>query len=582
MISSFGIGNPGMILPALIGGAALLALLLIKEWADRDLGALWSRILAAGISVASLVLIALEPVMETEREGRLGILLTEGFRQGQADSLKKAHPGIRTFDYKAGQPLQVPGEVKTLYILGYGPQGYDHWQFAGHRCHFLGASPPAGIMGIQYRKTLGLGGDLSVRGLYSNAPDSTRLLLLDPGGNPADSVLLAGEGVSEFQLRGVPKAAGDYVFTLEARDPRGEVLSAEPLPVRIRTGNPLRLLILNTYPTFETKYLKNFLAGRGNALLVRSQLTRGRYKFEYFNREATPVYRFSDKILSDFDAVIADWPSLQNLDPASLRAIEKRVAESGLGLFIQPDEDYFRQNPGRAYFEFSAGPGESANPGEDGELERYPYFLSGPFTAREVQNPGSGPIGVVRPLGAGRVATTWLRETYPLVLDGKEAAYAQIWTTLLDAVVTAKGEALEWEALTGIPRVDEPFEFRVRTGITDPEVRNSREARIPLIREVLLPGNWQGRDYPRETGWNRLRAGPDSLPTHTYFVYDEKAWESVEAHQLLQANRRAFSDAEDVSPLVKQKEPVPPIWFFAAFLLGMGWLWLAPRILPGG
>ena len=575
------IGNPQWLGPALGVGLALLALLLYREWENREIGALPSRLAAALLAVASLVMLALEPAVEKEREGGSGILLTEGYQEDQLDSLREALPGIRTYRYEKGQPLAIPNSLRSLYVFGYGPEAYDRWQFDSLSVAFRGAEPPDGITDLAHPAEVRLDEELRVRVQYRNPGAGHHLLLRDPGGNTADSVLLAPDPLSAYELRSLPRAAGDFRYSLAARDSTGEVLQEGPLPVRVRPRTTIRVLILNDFPTFETRYLKNFLADSGHELLVRSQLTRNRYKFEFINRDPDPIYSLTAYNLEGFDLVIADRPAYAGLGPTSRNALENRISEGGLGLFIQPDDGYFRLPRRLALFDFDShpDPGSLPGPASGPDIEKYPYTLAGPFTAREIAwSPGVS-LGAVRPFGLGRVGTTWLRETYPLVLSGQEDQYRLLWTTLLNEVVQTRQESGSWEALTAMPRVDEPFHFMLRTLEEEPQVENSRDARLPLRQHVLVPAKWEGTDYPLATGWNHLRRPADSLPGFRYYVFEDGDWQSVAANRRLDANRLAFQGAGEVSTKVREFVPVSRLWFFALFLLGIGWIWLAPRIL---
>ncbi|MDC6355690.1 MULTISPECIES: hypothetical protein [unclassified Robiginitalea] len=575
------IGNPEWLWPALGVGVALLVLLLYREWGNREIGALPSRIAAALLAVASLVMLALEPAVEREREGGSGILLTDGFQEWQVDSLKEAYPGIRTYRYIKGKSLPVPGSLRKLFVLGYGPEPYDRWQFDSLGIVFPGVEPPVGFTELAYPGQVQLDQELHVRVHYRNSGGGHHLLLRDPGGNSADSIRLGGASEGTYELRTVPKAVGDFRYSLAARDSAGQVLQEGPLPVRVRPRNTMRVLVLNDFPTFETRYLKNFLADSGHELLVRSQITRNRYKFEFINRDPDPIYALTDDILSGFDLVIADRAAYTGLSAASRGALETRISEGGLGLFIQPDDAYFRLPRRLALFDFDRNPDPGSLPGSASgpEIKKYPYTLTGPFTARGIEwSPGVS-VGVVRPYGLGRVATTWLRETYPLVLSGQEDRYRLLWASLLNEVVQGRQQTAAWDAQTTIPRVDEPFRFRLRTAGEVPQVVNSGGARVPLRQNVLIPTKWEGTDYPVKTGWNPLRLPADSLPGFRYYVFEEGDWHTVAASRRLVANRIAFQGEEQVSTTVTEYVPVSPLWFYAVFLLGMGWLWLAPRVL---
>ena len=72
-------------------------------------------------------------------------------------------------------------------------------------------------------------------------------------------------------------------------------------------------------------------------VLVRSQLTKGKYKFEYFNRERTPIYDFSQERLMKFDIIFIDANSYNNLSSKSFSELINTVKGHGLGIIVQPD-----------------------------------------------------------------------------------------------------------------------------------------------------------------------------------------------------------------------------------------------------
>ncbi|WP_431137742.1 hypothetical protein, partial [Psychroserpens mesophilus] len=88
----------------------------------------------------------------------------------------------------------------------------------------------------------------------------------------------------------------------------------------------------------------NFLAENGHSVVVRSQLTKGRYKFEYFNTEAVPVYQLTENGLQPFDLVIIDADSYLELPTSSKAALDFNIQEEGLGLFVQPSPAIFNQS----------------------------------------------------------------------------------------------------------------------------------------------------------------------------------------------------------------------------------------------
>src|SRR5690606_7918702 len=291
------------------------------------------------IGMASLVLLLLRPALPLGSREGLGILLTQGHRPKELDSLRSRYRGIAVEDYRPGRTMDVLEGVDSLFILGRGPQLYDHWQLGGRTVHFLGGEEPSGLVDISRPRELYLGEELVVRAKVMRPEAGHWILLRDPGGNALDSVALEAGPQQSIQLGARPKAKGRFIYTLEERDSLGGPLAKEPLPLIVREREALDILMVNRFPTFEAKYLKNFLAQRGHGLLVRSQMSRGKYKFEYINRKGSPLHGLSAENLRPFDLIVMDAPSYLGLGASSKTALETALRENGSGLLLLPDAE---------------------------------------------------------------------------------------------------------------------------------------------------------------------------------------------------------------------------------------------------
>ena len=580
MNESWGILNDSLLWPALSAALLLLALFAYKEWRDVQGNGLFLRLLLAVCAVGALLGLVLKPAILQELEQGKALVLTPGYDSRVADSLKGAHPGIRTLEYQPGQLLEPNPSFTSAIVLGHGFASYDLWQAEGRKMTFLPAESPAGISRLNPTADGVLGRKVAIKGVYKNPVAGHRLLLRDPGGNPRDSAVMPGGSQWAFRLESVPKAVGNLTYLLEEQDSSGRVVRTDPVPLRVRRPSPMRVLILNTFPTFETRYLKNLLAEKGNEVVVRSQMTRGAYKFEYLNRKAQPVYQLSGENLQEFDLLITDAASYRGLGASSRTALSKSIEETGLGLLIQADARYLGLPEDQAYFGFRPDGRTTWDAGADKELvlDKYPYTFSMDFPVQPIVLPNGKQVGAYRPLGEGKVVTTLLKDTYQWVLQGKAEAYQELWTALLSQAAAATESPFAWEVRTPLPRVDEPFEFRIRGALPEQEIENELGLRLPLIQDLWNPTLWKGRDYPERRGWSHLQFPSDSLPDFPYYVYGERDWEVLGIESTLQANRLFFQGMPESETTSEGLVPVSPIWFYALFLASMGWLWLGPRL----
>ncbi len=580
MNESWGILNTSLLWPALSAAMLLSGLFILKEWPSRKDSGFYLRVFLGMCAVLALLGLVLKPAVRQDLEQRKALLLTPGFDPEAADSLKEAHPGIRTLEYHPGNPLAIDPSLTTVLILGHGLAPYDLWQVKDRKVVFIPAPPPAGITRLRSPRDVVLGSSVSIKGMYNKPVEGNRLLLRDPGGNPRDSVLMPNRPQWNFSLESVPKAAGNLTYFLEEQDSSGQVVRIDPFPLRVKRASPMRVLILNTFPTFETRYLKNLLAEKGNAVVVRSQLTRGAYKFEYLNRKEQPVYQLTGENLQEFDLLITDAASYRGLGASSRKALRESIENSGLGLLIQADDRFLSLPEDESFFDFRPDGRTTwdAGYGKGLVLDKFPLVFSMNFPIQPILLPNGKQAGAYRPVGKGKVVTTLLKDTYQWVLQGKGEAYRELWAVLLSHAAAANEVPVAWETRTLLPRRDEPFDFRIRGALSEQVLKNDRGLRLPLIQDMLVPAVWKGTDYPERVGWNHLRFTADSLPDFNYFVYGDGDWEALGIQSTLEVNSRYFKGIKETETTGEGLVPVSSMWFYVLFLAAMGWLWLEPRL----
>jgi len=572
--------NPKLLWPVLLGCALLWTIFIWKEWSQRREIRFWVKIMTSFIGLSCLGLMMLKPALPMEQAKGRGIVLTEGFQSAQLDSLRSKYKGIPVERYAPGEILKVTDKADSLFLLGNGLRPFDFWQMQDRAITFLGAGETSGWSVIRHEKQFNLGEALHVRAEYMQPKKDHWAILLDNAGNPLDSILFEETESQELEFTASPKASGRFVYALVEKDQDGTIASEEPLPIIVENMRPLKVLMVNDFPTFETKYLKNFLAEMGHEVSVRSQLTRNKYKFEYFNTASKPVYQFTQKDLEDVDLLIIDADSYADLSASSRTALEKSVEVDGLGLFVQPNTSLFK-NSKNSFLKFNVDyPEKVSFSGSSRTLEKYPYMFREDFPVQSILM-DSVTIASYLVRGKGKMASSVLRNSYQLILEGDQGLYARLWTKILDRIVRKSEKLAEWESLTEIPHIDEPLQFYVRTRLETPQVQ-TEGALIPLQQDLQVSSYWQGTTYPRKQGWNQLEIQKDSIATFPYYVFSGDERKTVSQRQRMMANIKEFgineNGLEQDIALTKILQPIAPVWFYALFLLCMGWLWLEPKL----
>ncbi|WP_127019450.1 hypothetical protein [Flagellimonas beolgyonensis] len=580
MIDGLTFLNQKLLLPILLGGILVFGFFVWKEWPQKGERRFWIKLAIGFIGLVALALLVLKPAVPQMVSGKKSIILTEGYRQAQLDSLTKLYKRISIESYQPGKLFSKINPNDTLFVLGYGLEPFDFWLVEQNKVDFLGAEPLVGWTAIHYKPVIELGDILSLQTEYTQSKEGHWALLYDNGGNALDSVEFSGETLQKLTFKVEPKASGRFEFALVEKDAQGEVISQEPIPFQVLEPDPLQVLIINTFPTFETKYLKNFLAENGHGVVVRSQLTKGRYKFEYFNTEAVPVYQLSENELQSFDLVIIDADSYLELNKNSREALDKNVKDEGLGLYVQPSGPLFNQAGRKFPLSFERdGVQELRIEGTQQTLEKFPFRLKEEILVEPIQW-DAAMVGALARQGMGKVGTILLQDSYQLILDGKQEMYSALWSTIVDAMAKTKVVGTAWETKTPFPSVDQPFQFILKTDRLEPEVSSGRGT-VPLLQDLQIPTHWKGTTYPTTAGWNALAMAQDSLPAFYYYVFQKDSRKAEHQKWVQQLNQRQFGKMgtkADTRDLVKKRAPLNSIWFFIVFLLCMGWLWLEPKL----
>ncbi|MEH6512317.1 MAG: hypothetical protein V7734_04345 [Maribacter arcticus] len=580
MIEGFSFVNKDILIPVFIGGLVLFGSYFYKEWVTRKQGNFSINIIVALLTIAALVILVLEPTREVEINDHQGILLSEGFNVQQRDSLLSLNKGLKVLKYNPKKSIRNQlDSLTTVYVLGEGIKPFDFSRFNNIAVEYFPAKIPLGITQLTYTKKISLGEKVEVIGSYNQPVNGSFLVFEDSRGNGLDSIQFVESSFTDFTLSGSPKASGNYVYQLSEKDSAGVVINSNPLPIEIKQKQPLRVLILNNFPTFETKYLKNFLSEEGHEVVVRSQLTKGKFKFEYFNTTSLPVYQFTDEILKQFDLVIADADTYFSFGSTIKNRFEKNIRENGLGVFIQPSDFIFNRSASWSYFRFNRDDiKELQILNSTIALEKYPYEFDEEFLVSPIIVGDGKTIAAYKQMALGRVATTTLLSSYQMLLNGSGQTYKSIWTKILDEIAKPKIVPVEWKPETQIPKVDEPFDFSLYTNQQEFAVIDEDSVRTPMLQKLMVPTHFTGTIYPKKTGWQHLSIDGDSTSQFSFFVYDSVDWKALSSTQNIVLNQKKFKTDVNKNKTVISNRPVSPLLFYILFLLGVGWLWLSPKV----
>ncbi len=559
---------------ATVGLAALaayvaLALLERRRSDRRHLGA---RLLALAVAVAALAALALSPARTVRRAGTRAVLLTDGATAADAERIADSAGASLVLRLADSTPdaaairARVPA-VRELIVAGWGLDSARLPGFAGFAMRFVPSPLPPGLVDARWPARIVAGDALVVRGRL-NGRGTVRLEAAD---GSADSAIVAADG--SFALQVTPRERGFAQLLLRAG------ARTDTIGVQVATPAPLRLLLLRSAPDYEASRLRDWVARRGGRVAVRTRISAGRWRTERVNTDVGRLEPLSALLLGRFDVVVMDEGSARSLSGAERSALDSAVRHQGLGLLVDP-----RSPP----FDAPAGviAPRSARVRLGGALA--PAVTLAPPALRAGPSGGTRGVPIVldetgravaewRPRGAGRIATTLVRNPSRWTLGGDRALFDRYWAELLGAVARP---APAWIAGGGpFPGPGEPIRLARLGEVLDSATVSRPDGvldTVPLDPTPDSPGA-EGIYWPRLTGPHRITGGGD---TAWIRIGGPESWPGARAARRREATMAwAALRGPDPAPDAESPLPVPfPSWWFLALFAGAaGWLWWERR-----
>ncbi|NVO30929.1 hypothetical protein [Hymenobacter lapidiphilus] len=598
------------LLPLLL--AVLLTVLAVRRADTRRRGL---RVAAGLLAAAGLALAALPPTRARPAAApgaTTAVLLTPGYSSDTLTALlarlgpgaplwrfapteTAAAPDTPTFRNASAIRVQLPG-LRRLHVLGQGLPAADAAALAGIALQVHAGAPLTGFRQAAWEARPTLGEVWTVSGSFVAAEAGPVWLRLHAAGTVRDSVRLP-RGSGEFRLRFTPRVAGRAVYALEVRG-KGQNLAREPVPVEVLAAEPLRVLLLTAAPSFELRFLKNYMAGRQYAVALRTGLSRGLTQTEFLNLTNPPALgNLTPALLGRFDVVLADAATLASFGGAETAALRAAIANGTTGLLLLADSPTLpRQLPGGAAFGLQARPAAAAAMAQQlrwpeapaGATALVPATLRPTAGLRPLVSLGTGgqAVAAARRLGLGTVAVSTISETFPWQLSGQAAVYEAYWSRLLGAIRPPRPAALSIAPLSHWPRPNAPLELRATGATTGP--LTITEPTGTAVSATLRPDaqvpEWSTATYwPTVAGWHEARTG---AARQWFYVYAPGQWRGPGQPQWQLAAATATAAPATAVATVESlgaggtagREAWPRWWGYVLVVVGAGMLWLEEKL----
>jgi hypothetical protein len=567
-------------------GAVLLLFFLVWKEINRKNRFLAGRIIAVIFMIGSITLWLLQPMKRVIKDSTSIILLTKNYDRAKADSVSKKYPTYKLLrvsdaaDFKNATEL-IPYELvdhknDIVFILGDGLPYYEQEKITS-AYSFLPSILPAGIIQLNAPNRVPVNQTATISGTV-NTQGKTTLILEEPSGRK-DSVVLTGTGKKSFSLSLQTQQAGLFRYVVTLKDSLTTKTESH-LPIEITPEKRLNILFVQKYPSAEVRYLKNFLTEKGHALIVRSQISKNDFHYEFSNRESMRIDRLTSESLNEFDLLIIDSESLHGFSASELKSIEQSSKE-GLGVVILMNEVDLKKKVTLLNASLKTYAHDTVHlsiKSQSTVLPALPVSVLESSSITPVTTSATRILSGFRNEVAGKIGFQLLHETYRLLLEGKTTEYAVLWSPLLESAARLKAEPFKIQITNLFPYYpDEPLAVQIISSGDEPELKTNSTV-LPLQEDVLIDDYWHTTTWTDKPGWHAL-ATQDSTSLH-YYVSPENEWSTLRiANQQRQhASNESSAITKKESTLTTEHKPISPLWFFVIFLMASGFLWLAPKL----
>lgn len=565
--------------------AVVLTLFFIWKEIQRKQHYLAIRIIAQLIITITLVVLIIRPSVKREKTIGAALLLTKNYNKRIADSLveKYGMRVLRSSDADAYPKAKsitswhsLQEDAKDIrFVVGEGVpisalEEYDlHFDYIKNKL-------PEGITQIT-PSSLKKNQLNFIRGRVNHTQASS-LQLISPAGIE-DSITLKNSGTTEFALRTLPKQAGRFLYKLNLTAD-GKILESNTLPVEVIEEQKLNILFLQQFPTFETRYLKNYLEDHGHSITLRYQVSKNIYHYEYGNRDKQLLPKLTTTVLDASDVLFITPEAINDLSQSEIQSLESAVRH-GLGMILlisKPVKNIQRFLP----YELTAVTTDTIALSSDQWKNKITFsaapwrMRSSPAVSAVLEDTDHRALSGYFYQGAGVTAFQLLSETYRLMLDGKKTAYASVWSPLIEHASRKQPQPFRLRITSPFPYApDEPVHFEVIAAADAPALYYD-SIRIPLKENVTIHQLWHGTVWADQAGWHQFSA-PDSS-RFNFYVTDKSEWNALRVSNQVGRNRLCTAKDSGAVSNIAEYEPLSPLLFFLLFIAASGTLWLVAKL----
>jgi hypothetical protein len=530
-------------------------------------------VVVAQLALAALFYFLLFPPERSVRGDALTVL-TPGATAAQVRARPRAQRVVALPDAAAtadavrapdlATALRLYPKVRALDVIGGGLPARDREAAAGLAASFDPA-PARGLTALESPRTVALGAMWTVSGRV--AQTGARVELVDPSGAVVGTAAPDADG--RFRLAAAARGLGPARFALRVLDDRRQVVASASVPVVVRAGEALSIIVRAGAPDAELKYFRRWAADAGFSVQLAAGLTEGIMLREGDASLAPDALAQADLVILDERA----WLALDAAEKTQLRA----AVEDGLGLLLRVDGPV-EASVASDWSEYAWRVKADAEP-RTVTLDRRLVMQgrTGFSVAPVIVEAAAQPLIVAddgdvlaawRGTGRGRVGVLRLTDSFRLVLLGEQERYGTLWSGLVATLARARPAASGPET---------PARAWVDERAVICRLGDAAQAVAPdgSVTELIVDATGCAAYWPATAGWQQLRSVGE-----TSWLYVRDAADGADLRAARDARATALlpqaGDGE-VDTIARDSVPMSRVPLFLAWLLLAAGVWWRER-----
>ncbi|OYU53993.1 MAG: hypothetical protein CFE25_18090 [Chitinophagaceae bacterium BSSC1] len=518
------------------------------------------------------------------------LILTGGYQKDTVAAYNKSNAVKVSWENLDQSQIDQAAEI---HVFGYGLPDTSVWNIPKSTTRFHASPLPTGIASIHWKQEISLGQGLLIQGSVSNPQQQKLQLQLVSGLLVIDQRNLGAQGSNRFEFNPSPKNLGTGNFQLLLLKGK-DTLSKNPIPFIVQSPKPISVLLLQDAPSFEQKFLKNWLTDHGYELAARTRISKQIFDQAFSNRASANLLNINAGLLSSFDLLLTDEASLNNLSAMEQYQVRAAIREKGLGLLVTTDTILKHAALlDQALVLKNIQDSSSANrylkmQGHDSTwhpmINKDAYLMMLPSAKMQtlVSDAKGRVLAGIYLEGMGKIGYSTLGQTHLWSLAGKQWDYDFYWTQLLESVASQTAIKESWTLGSGMDFIHHPVPIVQWKDLAQDSISLVSGSKIYLQQNAIYAFKQEGQFWPQQSGWqNLVTSGGQIKP---WYVFDTKDWQLTQwSKNIVQTKTWLANSGDDkksktLEPLQPKRQYVPAIWAWLILLLGLAVLWIESKL----